>query len=76
MIAAAFLIPVVAVVLALTFAADGDPAAARTCMRSRGSYAATVARPLSVTAFRIANTSEVDVTVTRVRIARPSPGST
>ena len=39
-----------------------------------GSYAAVVDRPLSVTAFRIANTSKATVTIQRVRVAQAVPG--
>ena len=39
-----------------------------------GSYAAVVDRPLSVTAFRIANTGKATVTIQRVRVAQAAPG--
>jgi hypothetical protein len=73
MLAAVFLIPVVAVVLALTFRATnpGPPLQVRP---QTGSYQATVDRPLSVTGFRIANTSKSPVTIKRIRVARGQPG--
>jgi hypothetical protein len=72
-ILAAFLIPVAAVVLVLTFS-DSGPGAPLTVRAQSGSYAAVVDRPLSVTAFRIANTSKTAVTISRVRVAQAAPG--
>ena len=53
-LAAVFLIPVAAVVLALTFRSP-DPGPPLSVHAQTGSYAATVDAPLSVTAFRISN---------------------
>ena len=72
-ILAAFLIPIAAVVLVLTFSGAG-PAAPLNVHAQSGSYAAVVDRPLSVTAFRIANTSKSTVTIRRVRVAQAVPG--
>jgi hypothetical protein len=72
-ILAAFLIPIAAVVLVLTFSGTGKEAPLSVHAQS-GSYAAVVDRPLSVTAFRIANTSKATVTIRRVRVAQAVPG--
>jgi hypothetical protein len=72
-IGAVCLIPIAGVALALTFrSTESDPP-----LRVRaqtGSYVATVGKPLSVTAFRIANTSKTTVTIKRVRVAQSVPG--
>ena len=73
MIAAAFLIPIVGVVLALTLAGSGSAPPLRVHAQN-GSYAATRRTPLSVTAFRIANTSDSTVTITHVRVAKAVAG--
>jgi hypothetical protein len=72
-ILAAFLIPVAAVVLVLTFSSSGERAPLSVNAQS-GSYAAVVDRPLSVTAFRIANTSKSAVTISRIRVDKAVPG--
>ena len=72
-IGAVFLIPVAAVVLALTFRSS-DPGPRLAVQPQTGSYQATVGRALSVTAFRIANTSKSEVTITRIRVAHGEPG--
>jgi hypothetical protein len=72
-IAAALLIPVAAVILVLTFSGTGK-GAPLTVHAQSGSYAAVVDRPLSVTAFRIANPSKSTITITRVRVAQAVPG--
>jgi hypothetical protein len=73
--ALAFLLPVAAVVLVLTFSSAGKGAPLQVHAQS-GSYGAVVGRPLSVTAFRIANTSRATVTIKRVRVAHSVPGVT
>jgi hypothetical protein len=72
MLAAVFLIPVAAVVLALTFRATnpGPPLAVHA---QTGSYVATAGRALSVTAFRIANKSKSVITIKRIRVAKGQP---
>ena len=72
-ILAAFLIPIAAVVLVLTFSGT-DKQPPLSVHAQSGSYAAVVDRPLSVTAFRIANTSKSTVTIRRVRVAQAVPG--
>src|SRR5215213_411629 len=72
-ILAAFLIPIAAVVLVLTFS-GGTESPPLSVHAQSGSYAAVVDRPLSVTAFRIANTSKATVTIQRVRVAQSVPG--
>jgi hypothetical protein len=75
MIGAAFVIPIAALVLALTLR-DSSATPPLQVHAPNGSYAATVGVPLSVTAFRIANTSHSTVTIRRVRVARAVPGLT
>jgi hypothetical protein len=74
-IGAVFLIPIAAVALALTFRGP-DAAPPLRVDAQAGSYVATVGTPLSVTAFRIANTSKAAVTIKRVRVADAVPGLT
>ena len=71
-ILAAFLIPIAAVVLVLTFS-GGTNSPPLSVHAQSGSYAAVVDRPLSVTAFRIANTSKATVTSACGRSRRPIP---
>jgi hypothetical protein len=73
MITAAFVIPIVAIVLALTLGGSGSSSPLRVHAQ-KGSYAATVGTPLSVTAFRIANTSSSTVTIKHVRVANAVTG--
>ncbi len=73
MLAAVFLIPIVAVGLALTFRAT-DPGPPLQVQPQTGSYQATVGRALSVTGFRIRNTSKSVVTIKRIRVAKGQPG--
>ena len=73
MLAAVFLIPVVAVGLALTFRAT-DPGPPLQVNAQTGSYRAKVGTALSVTGFRIANDSKSVVTVKRIRVAKGQPG--
>jgi hypothetical protein len=75
MIGAAFLIPVGAIVLALTLRGP-DASPPLQVHAQNGSYAATVGVPLSVTAFRIANSGHTTVTIKRVRVAQAVPGVT
>ena len=75
MIGAAILIPAAAIVLALTLRGPSNTPPLRVHAQS-GSYAATVGTPLSVTAFRISNTSHATVTIKRVRVAQAVPGLT
>jgi hypothetical protein len=75
MIAAAFVIPIAAAALALTLRGPSY-APPLQVHAPNGSYAAKVGIPLSVTAFRIANTSRSTVTIKRVRVARAVPGLT
>jgi hypothetical protein len=75
MIGAAFLIPVGAIVLALTLRGP-DVSPPLQVHAQNGSYAATVGVPLSVTAFRIANSGDTTVTIKRVRVAQAVPGVT
>ena len=72
MLAAAILIPVCAVALALTFrsANGGAPLAVQA---QKGPYRAAVGTGLSVTAFRIANTSRSVITISRVLVAKDHP---
>jgi hypothetical protein len=72
-IAAVFVIPLAAVALALTFQGPDHASPLRVLAQS-GSYQATVNTPLSVTAFRIANTSHAAVTIRRVRVVQATPG--
>jgi hypothetical protein len=73
MLAAVFLIPVVAVVLALTFRPT-DPGPPLRVDAQTGSYQATVGTALSVTGFRIVNSSKSVVTIKQIRVARGQPG--
>ena len=72
MLAAVFLIPIGAVALALTFRAT-DPGPPLDVHAQTGSYEATVGKPLSVTAFRIANTSSSVITIKRIRVSKGQP---
>jgi hypothetical protein len=72
-LAAVFVIPIGAVALALTFRAP-HTAPPVVVYAQTGSYQATVDTPLSVTAFRIANTSGDPVTIKRVRVLRKVAG--
>jgi hypothetical protein len=72
-IAAALLLPVAAVVLVLSFA-KSEKAPPLNVHAQSGSYAALAGRPLSVTAFRIANTSKTTITITKVRVAQTVAG--
>ena len=72
-LAAVFIIPVAAVALALTFRGS-DPTSPLTVQPQSGSYEADVATPLSVTAFRIVNSSNSTVTVSRARVLQREPG--
>jgi hypothetical protein len=72
-IALALVLPVAAVALVLTFSTPGK-GPPLTVHAQSGSYAAVVNRPLSVTAFRIANTGKSAVTIRRVRVAEAVPG--
>jgi hypothetical protein len=72
-IGAVLLIPVAAVVLAFTFRSS-DPGPRLAVHAQTGSYQATVGTALSVTAFRIANTSKTEVTIKRIRVAQGEPG--
>jgi hypothetical protein len=72
-IALALVLPVAAVALVLTFSSPGK-GAPLTVHAQSGSYAAVVNRSLSVTAFRITNTSKAAVTIRRVRVAAAVPG--
>jgi hypothetical protein len=73
MIGAAVLLPVGAIILALTLRAPSvtPPLHVRA---QNGSYAALVGVPLSVTAFRISNLTNSTVTIKRVRVAHAVPG--
>jgi hypothetical protein len=73
MLTAVFLIPVVAVGLALTFRAT-DPGPPLKVRPQTGSYQAKVGTALSVTGFRIANSSKTVVTIERIRVAKGQPG--
>jgi hypothetical protein len=75
MIGTALLLPVAAIVLALTLRGPSNTPPLRVHAQN-GSYAATVGTPLSVTAFRIANTSHSSVTIKKVRVAHAVPGLT
>jgi hypothetical protein len=75
MIGAAIVIPAAAVVLALTLRGPSNTPPLRVHAQT-GSYSATVGTPLSVTAFRIANTSRSTITIKRVRVAQAVPGLT
>jgi hypothetical protein len=75
MIGAAVLLPVAAIVLALTLRGPSNTPPLGVHAQN-GSYAATVGTPISVTAFRIANTSDSKVTIKRVRVAQAVPGLT
>jgi hypothetical protein len=72
-ITAAFLLPIGAVILVLTFSSSKQ-SAPLTVHAQSGSYGAVVDRPLSVTAFRIANTSKAAVTIKQVRVGKAVPG--
>jgi hypothetical protein len=75
MIGAAFVLPVAAVALALTLRGPSNTPPLQVHAQS-GSYAATVNVPLSVTAFRIANSSKSTVTIKQVRVAHAVSGLT
>jgi hypothetical protein len=75
MIGAAFVIPMAAVVLALTLRGPSNTPPLQVHSQN-GSYAATVGVPLSVSAFRITNSSKAAVTIKQVRVARAVPGLT
>jgi hypothetical protein len=75
MIGAAILIPVAAVVLALTLRGP-TTTPPLDVHEQNGSYAATVGVPISVTAFRIVNSSKFTVTIKQVRVAHAVPGLT
>ena len=75
MIGAAFVIPVAAVALALTLRGPSNTPPLQVHAQN-GSYAATVGVPLSVTAFRITNSSKSAVTIKHVRVAQAVPGLT
>jgi hypothetical protein len=75
MIGAAFVIPVAVIVLALTLRGPSNTPPLQVHAQG-GSYAATVGVPLSVTAFRIANSSKSTVTIKQVRVAHTVPGLT
>jgi hypothetical protein len=68
MLGAVFLIPIAAVALALTFRSSdpGPPLLVRT---QTGIYQANVGDPLSVTAFRVTNSSKSVVAIKRIRVA-------
>jgi hypothetical protein len=72
-IVAAFLIPIAAVILVLTFAGS-TKSAPLNVQAQNNSYSAVVDRPLSVTAFRIQNTGKTPVTIKQVRVAETVPG--
>jgi hypothetical protein len=72
MLAAVFLIPIGAVGLALTFRAT-DPGPPLAVRAQTGSYGATAGKALSVTAFRISNTSKSVITIKRIRVAKGQP---
>jgi hypothetical protein len=74
-IGAAFLIPIGAVALALTLRGSHEAPPLRVHAQT-GSYQAVANTPLSVTAFRIANTSKTKVTIMRVRVDKAVPGLT
>ena len=73
MIGAAFVIPVAAVVLALTLRGPSNTPPLQVHAQD-GSYAATVGVPLSVTAFRIANSSNPPSRSSRCASRRRCPG--
>ena len=73
MLAAVFLIPIAAVALALTFRGN-DSGPELLVQPQSGSYEAVVGTPLSVTAFRIVNTTSSTVTIKHVRILQPVAG--
>ena len=70
---AVFLIPVGAIALALTFRSSDSKPPLLVTPRT-GSYEAVVGTPLSVTAFRVVNTSDSTVTLKRVRVLEPVSG--
>jgi hypothetical protein len=72
MIAAVFVIPLVAVALALAFraTAPGPPLQVRP---QPGSYQATAGTPLSVTGFRISNHTSSAITIARIRFVPGQP---
>lgn len=72
MLAAVFLIPIGAVTLALTFRAT-DPGPPLVVHAQTGSYVAVAGTPLSVTAFRISNTSKSVITIKRIRVSKGQP---
>jgi hypothetical protein len=72
MLAAVLLIPIGAVALALTFRAT-DPGPPLDVHAQTGSYSATAGKALSVTAFRIANTSKSVITIKRIRVSKGQP---
>ncbi len=71
----AILIPVGAVVLALTLS-ESDPPSPLDVHAQSGSYAAVANIPLSVTAFRIANPGKQTITIDRIRVSQPPEGLT
>ena len=75
MIGAAFVIPMAAVVLALTLRGPSTTPPLQLHSQN-GSYSAAVGVPLSVSAFRITNSSKAAVTIKQVRVARAVPGLT
>jgi hypothetical protein len=75
MIGAACVIPVAAVVLVLTLRGPSNTPPLQVHAQG-GSYTATVNVPLSVTAFRITNSSHSTVTVKQVRVAHAVSGLT
>src|SRR3954453_10814349 len=72
MLAAVVLIPIGAVALALTFRAT-DPGPPLDVHAQTGSHGAVAGKPLSVTAFRIANKSKSVITIKRIRVAKGAP---
>jgi hypothetical protein len=72
-IAAAFLLPLVAIAIVLTLPGSGTGAPLRASTQN-GTYTAVVGTPLTVTAFRFANTGKAAVTIRRLRIAHPVEG--
>lgn len=75
MMAAAFAIPAGAIALALTLRGPSTAPPLQVHAQS-GSYGATVGVPLSVTAYRITNSSKAIVTIAKVRVAQAEPGVT
>jgi hypothetical protein len=75
MIGAAFVVPVAAIVLAVTLRGPSNTPPIQVHAQG-GSYAPTVGVPLTVTAFRISNSSRSTVTIKQVRVAHAVPGLT